>query len=240
VKEKIMRILAIAVLFALTGCMTPPPPVSTGVELSAGVQWVLAEEGWAEEAEAVFAEATLFAQAAASERAGKPWAVVLDLDETVLNNVQYQVSREKISAPYTPESWHDWTQEERATLVPGAVDFLNAVNAAGGQVAFVTNRSDKEQLATENNLAALGVLRGVDFRVLLTRAYPTAKSEKDSRFELVPAMLAVQGFPDVDVIAFVGDNIGDKPAEPGDWKFFCIDQGAMYGAPCAVVPGPGQ
>ena len=237
-----MRILAVAVLFVLTGCVTAQAPVGTPdtFKFSPGVEWVAAEEGWAREAEEVFAEATLYAQAMAAERAGKPWAVVLDLDETVLNNVQYQIARERLGEGYTPESWHAWTQEARATLVPGAAAFLDAVNAAGGQVAFVTNRSDKEQLATENNLASLGVVRGVDFRVLLTRTYPTAKGEKDARFAIVPALLAVQGFPDVDVVAYVGDNVGDKPAEAGDWQFFCIDQGAMYGAPCATVPGPGR
>ncbi|MEQ9506391.1 MAG: HAD family acid phosphatase [Hyphomonas sp.] len=233
-----MRVLAVALVFALAGCVTAPAPQA--VELSPGVAWVVAEDGWADEAEAVFAEATVYVQAIAAQQTGSGWAVVLDLDETVLNNVQYQVSRERISAPYTPESWYAWTQQARATLVPGAAEFLKAVYAAGGHAAFVTNRNDKEQLATENNLAALGVRRGVDFHVLLTRTYPTARGEKDERFALVPAMLAAQGFPDVEVVAFVGDNVGDKPAEPGDWQFFCIDQGAMYGAPCAAVPGPGR
>ncbi len=235
-----MRILAIATLLILSGCMTPPSPAPDAVKLSPGVEWVAAGEGWAEEAEAVFAEATVYTQSVAAERAGKPWAVVLDLDETVLNNVQYQITRERMGEGYSPESWFDWTQEARATLVPGAADFLDGVNAAGGHVAFVTNRTDKEQLATENNLAALGVHRGEDFRVLLSRTYPTAKGEKDDRFALVPDMLAVQGFEGVEVVAYLGDNVGDKPAETGGWQFFCIDQGAMYGAPCAAVPGPGR
>ena len=86
----------------------------------------------------------------------------------------------------------------------------------------------------------MGLLRGEDFQVLLTRAYPTGPGEKDGRFDLVPAMLEVQGFNDAEVVAFVGDNVGDKPKSSGDWRFFCIDQGAMYGAPCAAVPGPGR
>ncbi len=233
-----MRTLAFAVLLVLAGCVTAPAPST--VQLSPGVAWVAAEEGWAEEAEATFAEASAYVQAYAAQHPGKAWAVVLDLDETVINNVEYQITRERMGEGFTPESWYAWTQEARATLVPGAAGFLDTVNASGGHVAFVTNRTDKEQLATENNLASLGVLRGEDFRVLLTRAYPTAKSEKDVRFALVPHMLAVQGFEDVGIVAYLGDNVGDKPAEPGDWQFFCIDQGAMYGAPCAAVPGPGQ
>ncbi|MBK8199331.1 MAG: hypothetical protein IPK75_13320 [Acidobacteria bacterium] len=239
-----MRIAALFTSLLLTACANAPalPPADTAetIQLSPGVAWVVAAEGWATEAEEVYADAASYVQDLASSRPAKSWAVVLDIDETVLNNVEYQVSRERIAAGFSAESWHAWTQEARATLVPGAAGFIEAVNAAGGHVALVTNRSDTEQLATEINLASVGLLRGEDFRVLLTRAYPTAPGEKDGRFDLVPAMLAAQGFADVEVVAFVGDNVGDKPKAEGDWKFFCIDQGAMYGAPCAAVPGPGK
>lgn len=241
-----MRFPALIAAVLLSACATAPagsPELAPGavpLTLSPGVAWVAAGEGWAEEAREVFAEAAAYAGTVAAGRPEKSWAIVLDLDETVINNVDYQISREALGEGYTPESWHAWTQEERATLVPGADEFIAAVNAAGGHVAFVTNRTDTEQLTTEKNLAAIGLRRGEDFRVLLTRAYPAAPGEKDARFELVPAMLAVQGFEGVEVVAYIGDNVGDKPKEPGPWEFFCIDQGAMYGAPCATVPGPGR
>jgi len=241
-----MRLPALFAALLLSACASAPklaPELAPGavpLKLSPGVAWVVAGEGWAEEAREVFADATAYAGTIAASRPERSWAVVLDLDETVLNNVDYQISREALGEGYTPESWHAWTQEERATLVPGADEFIDAVNAAGGHVAFVTNRTDTEQLATEKNLSAIGLHRGEDFRVLLTRAYPTAPGEKDTRFALVPAILAVQGFEDVEIVAYVGDNVGDKPKAPGAWEFFCVDQGAMYGAPCAAVPGPGR
>jgi len=241
-----MRFPALIAALLLGACASVPagsPELAPGavpLTLSPGVAWVAAGEGWAEEAKEVFAEAAAYAGTVATSRPEKSWAIVLDLDETVLNNVDYQISREALGEGFTAESWHAWTQEERATLVPGADEFIAAVNAAGGHVAFVTNRTDTEQLATEKNLAAIGLRRGEDFRVLLTRAYPAAPGEKDARFQLVPAMLAVQGFEGVEVVAYIGDNVGDKPKVPGAWEFFCIDQGAMYGAPCATVPGPGR
>src|SRR3990167_3268553 len=186
-----MRMGLFSLLALVTACASAPVPAVEPLALSPGVVWVSSGEGWAEEAEAVFADATAYVQSIAQAGSGKEWAVVLDLDETVLNNVEYQISRESIGKGFTPESWHAWTQEARATLVPGAAMFIDAVNAAGGHVALVTNRSDTEQLATENNLAELGLLRGEDFQVLLTRAYPTGPGEKDGRFDLVPAMLEV-------------------------------------------------
>ena len=218
---------------------TTPPPLSTE-GLSDGVAWVAAGDGWADEALAVYDEAKAYVLATTQTLPNGGWAVVLDLDETVINNVEYQIERERLGESYTPESWYDWTQEQRATLVPGVEDFITAVNAAGGHVAFVTNRSDRSQLATEENLAALGLTRGEDFRVLMTKAEPKGESAKDARYALVPELLAVQGYPDVETIAYIGDNKGDKPELAGEWVFFCIDQGAMYGDPCAETPGPGQ
>ncbi len=241
-----MRVQVSIALFLLAGCVSAPAPIpvpepiADPVHLSPGVVWVAASEGWAEEARAVFAEAAAYAETIAASRPAETWAVVLDLDETVLNNVDYQIARETLGEGFTPESWYAWTQEERATLVPGADVFIEKVNSAGGHVAFVTNRSDTEQLATEKNLASVGLLRGDDFQAMLTRARPKGEDEKDRRFELVPALLAIQGYDGVEVVAYVGDNVGDKPKAPGGWQFFCIDQGAMYGVPCAEVPGPGR
>ena len=233
-----MKKVILGLSFLITACSTVP--VSTDVQLLPGTAWVHEGVGWAEEAEAVYTEATAFIEAEAADRATGSWAVVLDLDETVMNNVRYQVEREMLGESYSSESWYAWTQRKEATLVPGVEDFLNAVNSAGGHVAFVTNRSDSEQLATEENLATLGLTRHDDFRILMTRARPNGESAKDARYDLVPPLLAAQGYPDVEVIAYLGDNVGDKPATDGDWEFFCIDQGAMYGEPCAAIPGPGR
>lgn len=233
----ILRWSHCAILFALflASCASAPQ-----TPLKPGTQWVAHSQEWSKEAIDVYAEAAAFVREVAATRPAGSWAVALDLDETVMNNVAYQISRERLGEGYTKESWFEWTQKEKATLIPGAADFFDAVNRSGGHVAFVTNRSDREQLATENNLARLGVRRNEDFRVLLTRAAPNGPSAKDERYALIPAMLAVQGYPGVEVVAYVGDAKGDKPAIEGDWRFFCIDQGAMYGDPCAEKPGPGR
>lgn len=234
-----MRPIALSVLFALalSACTSVP---ASRTALSPGVDWVANSPGWAQEAQAVYAEATAYVEDVAATHNPGSWAVAMDIDETVLNNVEYQIRRERMGAGYTPESWHTWTGEKSATLVPGAKAFIERVNALGGHVALVTNRADTEQLWTEENLAALGLRRSEDFRILLTRASPAGLSNKTPRFAVIPAMLGAQGYKGVEVIAYVGDNTGDKPDKPGAWEFFCIDQGAMYGDPCAAVPGPGR
>lgn len=232
--------LALAAFIGLSVSACAHTAVEPDGELKPGTAWVAHSPEWAAEAEAVYTEATAYIDSIEGDLPDGSWAVILDLDETVMNNVAYQISRDLSGESYTPESWHAWTQEEAATLVPGAAEFIRHVNAAGGHIAFVTNRADADQLATENNLLDLGLTRPDDFRVLLTRARPDGPSSKDGRYALVPVMLAAQGYPDVEVIAYVGDNKHDQPSEPGEWAFFCIDQGGMYGEFCATVPGPGR
>ncbi|MFK7954926.1 MAG: HAD family acid phosphatase [Lysobacterales bacterium] len=231
------RVLILTVVL-LAGCSTVPD--ASQRPLNPGTDWVANSSEWRQEAADVYQRATQYALLTGTQFGKNSWVVIMDLDETVLNNVEYQVRLERAGQTYSPQSWYQWTQEEAATLVPGAMSFIKAVNKAGGHVAFVTNRKDFEQLATENNLAKLGLSRGKHFRVLLTRATPQGGGEKDQRFAMVTKLLEAQGYPDTQVIAYIGDNVGDKPKIESSQKFFCIDQGAMYGEPCAQVPGPGR
>jgi 5'-nucleotidase (lipoprotein e(P4) family) len=234
------QFLAAITLASFAACTTPAAaPVESDIALSEGVDWVANNPEWGEKAEEVFALATDYVEEVAATREAGTWAVALDIDETVLNNVEYQIRRERIGEGFTPESWHEWTSEKSATLVPGAKPFIERVNELGGHVALVTNRNDTEQLWTEENLASVGLERNEDFRVLLTRAQPKGASDKTPRFDVVPAMLAAQGYPGVEIVAFIGDNRHDRPQPiSADDKFFCIDQGGMYGTPCAQRPQP--
>ena len=239
-----MKQLILALVFgSLAACVTAPMPFEEHFDLKPGTDWVANSPEWAEDAEAVFADAVIYIEQVATRRAPGTWAVVLDADETIINNVQYQIERDKLGVGFSQESWTEWTAREEATLVPGAKEFIEAVYANGGLVAIVTNRSDREQLATENNLAALGLERGEDFHVLLTLASKRAEARdtlKDARYGLVPVLLDEQGYPGVEVVAYLGDNVKDQPKTlPEGARFFCIDQGGMYSTFCANPSGSG-
>ena len=145
--------ISLGLLVSVTACTTVSPP--SGNVLKPNTAWVYSSKGWADEAKTVYASAADYVTEKQAEYLPESWAVIMDLDETVLNNVIYQVEREQRGEAYSSESWYEWTQKENATLVPGAREFIKTVNDLGGHVAFVTNRSDKEQLATENNLSKL-------------------------------------------------------------------------------------
>ena len=69
----------------------------------------------------------------------KPPAIILDVDETVVSNADYQHSM--IFASYSPSRHFDWMRSHEATPIRGAAEMVTAARSAGVEVFFVTNRS---------------------------------------------------------------------------------------------------
>lgn len=85
-----------------------------------------------------------------------PWLVIMDVDETLLNNSQYNLRLEQTNTTYSNESWRAWVQEKHAKAIPGAVYFVKTVLALGGQLALVTNRNQLDDQHTWKNLVDVG------------------------------------------------------------------------------------
>ncbi|NIL95230.1 MAG: hypothetical protein GTO71_12525 [Woeseiaceae bacterium] len=66
-----------------------------------------------------------------------PPAVILDVDETTISNAKFQIAFERPMEQWKLEKWND---EHISDPVPGVVRFVNAAQAAGVTVFFVTNR----------------------------------------------------------------------------------------------------
>ena len=94
------------------------------------------------------------------QKSDKPkgsWVVVMDVDETILDNSQYQVERDNTGTSYSSATWGEWVEREDATLVPGAKAFMKAVIAKGGKLALVTNRPRPMDDHTWTNLLEVGI-----------------------------------------------------------------------------------
>ncbi|GHA79564.1 5'-nucleotidase, lipoprotein e(P4) family [Lysobacter bugurensis] len=88
---------------------------------------------------------------------GKPPAVILDVDETVLDNSPYQARLIADGSEYDETSWDRWVSEKKAKPLPGVVDFTKAAAAKGITVLYLSNRSEHLQDATLENLRAAGL-----------------------------------------------------------------------------------
>lgn len=137
----------------------------------------------------------------------KPPAVVLDVDETVLDNSPYQARLVLDNATYGSDSWQAWCREASASAIPGALAFTRAAEANGVQVIYLTNRDAAVEEPTRANLQALGFPMDPDEDVLLTQGeIPAWKaSDKAPRREAVAETYRI--------VLLIGDNFGDFASE---------------------------
>ena len=154
----------------------------------------------------VYAMATSRVEAEAATRAPGSWGVVLDADETVIDNSTYQLEQARLGRPFEAASWHAWTARREAVPLPGAAAFLARVRALGGRIAIVTNRAVSECPDTEAVFRA----HALDYDALLCKP-DAGPSDKNPRFEAIAHGTTGTGLPPLDVVAFVGDNINDFP-----------------------------
>jgi len=135
----------------------------------------------------------------------KPPAVVLDVDETVLDNSPYQARLILDDAVYESESWAAWVREEQADPVPGALSFTQAAANRGVQVIYLTNRDASLEAATRANLTALGFPVDDAPDAVLTQGEREGWASKTARRDWVAERYRI--------LLLVGDNFGDFVAE---------------------------
>lgn len=83
-------------------------------------------------------------------------AVIVDIDETVLDNSPYQARMVRDGTSYDETTWDGWVREEKAAPVPGALEFAQAAAARGVTIFYVSNRASHLEQATLANLRAVG------------------------------------------------------------------------------------
>lgn len=217
----ISRALAITVVAALAACSraappaspAPPAPQPAPTRAPAAVARQLPNEiRWFRNAAEYRALARQAYQVAGDRLpeltrglAPQRWAVILDADETVLDNSEYERRRFVLDSGYTDASWAAWVDERMAPAVPGAPEYARRVHAMGGRVVIVTNRAESLCDATRANLASIGFAADV----VLCQA--PGESDKNPRFQKVQSGTAAAGVPPLTVVEWLGDNILDFP-----------------------------
>lgn len=84
-------------------------------------------------------------------------AVVLDIDETVLDNSPYQARLIKSGGEYNEADWAAWCNEQRARALPGVVEFTQFAAKHGIAVIYISNRAKDLDQATLANLRKAGL-----------------------------------------------------------------------------------
>lgn len=141
----------------------------------------------------------------AGATAGLPPAVILDIDETVLDNSPYQARLVRDGLEYDEVSWAAWVAEKKARAVPGVVEFARAADARGVTLLYLSNRAQHLQDATLANLRAEG-LPVKDDTVFLGLGTFVEGCEQNGSEKLCRRRLAGRQYR---VLMQFGDQLGD-------------------------------
>ncbi|WP_339732008.1 HAD family acid phosphatase [uncultured Gimesia sp.] len=110
-----------------------------------------------------------------------PPAVILDLDETVLNNALFMGQLVKHDTSWNEILWEQWVRSKRSTAVPGVKPFLQHLVAQGIAVYFITNRDVKLETPTVENLSRVLDMPITKSQVLFQKEKPDWTWNKTSR-----------------------------------------------------------
>lgn len=141
----------------------------------------------------------------------KPPAIILDIDETVLDNSPYQAQLVLNDEQFDPETWDEWIAMKSAPAVPGAVDFINGVAKLGVEVIYITNRECMARTEggsecpqegdTIDNLLQVRINGVEPDHIMLKGEQADWTSEKESRREVVASNHRI--------IMLFGDDLSD-------------------------------
>jgi 5'-nucleotidase (lipoprotein e(P4) family) len=175
----------------------------------------------------------------------RPMAVIVDIDETVLDNSPYQITAVKNGRTFDQNEWKVWTDKASAKASPGALEFLRMAKDATCEVFYITNRDIRERATTLKNLSDLGFPDADEAHLLLM----DGTSDKTERRARVRATH--------DVVLLVGDQLRDfderfKDRSVNDGKavvdaladslskYFILLPNPMYGTYRDAVQGKGS
>ena len=113
----------------------------------------------------------------------KPVAIILDLDETVIDNSGFQAFTIKTSSSFNPDIWKTWVEFQginsaAGPTVPGAVEFLAKVEAMGVTPIYVSNREIGMEPSTLKVLERAGINQtDINNRIFLRQHGENVKAE---------------------------------------------------------------
>ncbi len=131
-----------------------------------------------------------------------PPAIILDLDETVLDNSYFQARLVRDDSLYTSDGWASWVAQADAGAIEGAVPFLKEADRKGVQIFYVSNRGVAEEAATTLNLKRLGCpVQGPQDHVLMNGERPEWTTDKTTRRQFIAQSYRI--------LLLVGDDLND-------------------------------
>ncbi len=167
--------------------------------------------------------------------ANLPPAVVLDVDETVLDNSAYQVWNIKAGTSFNLKTWNEFCDAKISRAIPGSVEFTKYAESKGVKVFYVSNRDATVEKSTRENMEKLGYPMGGNVDTFLMQ---NEQKEWGSKKGVRRAFIA----KDYRILLEFGDNFGDfddrySSSEADRVKFF-EENKERWGREWLVIANP--
>ena len=198
-KLSILALVLLPLLFSNAIAQAPEPAQNTYIEgatlwqQSSGERRALSYQAF------TLARMMLDRDLRMNRRNRKPRAVIVDVDETILDNSRFEGMLLKRRVNYNQKDWTDWINRSEAVAVPGAVQFLRYAVSRGVRVFYITNRNDSQKAGTATNLKKLG-FPNISDQTLLVQTDPK-NSSKEPRRQSVGAKYRI--------VILMGDDLND-------------------------------
>ncbi len=175
-------------------------------------------------------------EAVAANTSAKPLAVVVDIDETMLDNSPFETA--VINSTDNISGWYGWTREARAKALPGALEFANYAKSKNVEIFYITNRDDNEHAVTVQNLVNEKFPFATTDHVLTKSdlSYSSGNtSSKNGRRDKVSETH--------EIILLIGDNLNDfsgvfENRSINNGKAAVVENREQFGKKFIVLPNP--
>lgn len=164
-----------------------------------------------------------------------PPAIIVDADETILDNSGYQAWLIAAGESFNPKTWTVFVKSQTSPPIPGALEFTKYADSKGVKVFYISNRTKDEEDATRESMTKYGFPMGGNVDTFLSaREQPDWGSAKSTRRAVVAK--------DYRVLLLVGDNFGDfsdgyKGTEDERLKLYEADK-VRWGHDWIMLPNP--
>lgn len=165
---------------------------------------------------------------------GLPPAIIVDVDETILDNGPYQVRLMRETKIRPADLMSIWVEEASAKALPGAAEFVAYAQSKGVTIFYITNRNSEKEAATRKNLAAIGATfpENID-TVLLEFEKPEWRGDKTSRRAFAASTHRI--------LLVIGDDFNDfvsARTSLADRRTVAAREASRWGRDWIMIPNP--
>jgi len=163
-----------------------------------------------------------------------PPAVIVDIDETVIDTTKFQSQMVRNQARFNSRPWVEWQARNESQAVPGAVEFITYAESRGVMVFYLTNRDYATEPSTRLNLKTIGLKLPEHVDTVLSRnERPDWPSDKESRRRYIAQSYRV--------LLLVGDDLADFISQyrtPEQTRWREAQRYTQWGTKWFMLPNP--